>query len=135
MAQGSIGFDGEIEVVPSEPGVVRTRDDVIAAGMDGDGADPFRRRHQFLREHLLDEVVHSHGPLGGDEEERLGRMEGHRLDETFGPLEGALRPRAGYLVEQDGPRGALRVQRGEVIAFSVPTHRRHLGGQRRKESR
>ena len=126
VAQSSVGFGGEIEIVPSQPRVVRTRDDVVSAGVDGDGADPFRRRHQFLRQHLLDEVVDSDGPLGGDEEEGLGGMEGDRLDEAFGSLEGALRPCAGYLVEQDGARSAFRVERGEVIAFGVPTHRRHL---------
>ena len=48
--------------------------------MDGDGGDPLGGRHQLLGQHLLDEIVDADRPLGGDEEERFGRVESDGLD-------------------------------------------------------
>ena len=74
-------------------------DDVIAGGVDREGADAAAGQ-QLLDERLLGQVVDAHMVLGGHKEEGLSRVERHSHHAAPVLSEGVLRCLLGQLVHQ-----------------------------------
>ncbi len=81
---------GEVHVVPQEPSVVGSYNDVVAAGVDIKGRDVPGPGLKNLDKLLALEIVAPDSLSRRDEEERLRRVEVRRLRKTTKPPEGDL---------------------------------------------
>lgn len=81
----------KVHVVPDEPLVVRTDNDVVSERMNVEARDPFQAWVERLDERLSHQVVDANVSLSRDEEMRFCRMERDALDFALLSLEGRLR--------------------------------------------
>eukprot|EP00954_Amorphochlora_amoebiformis_P024328 1365675-Amorphochlora_amoeboformis.AAC.1 len=115
----------QVHVIPAHPTVVAPDDEIVPERVDCEARDPPRRTLELLDHLLLGEVVDPHVSLGRDEEERLGRVERHRLHVPLGLAERQVRLGLGGPVDLDGELGRVLGRGREVVALVVPHHAPH----------
>lgn len=106
--------------MPEQTAIVGADDEVVTAWVDVDGGDPAGAGLDDLDEFLALQIVAADHALGGDEEDRPGRMELRGLGEAGKAAEGDLAQVFGEGVDGDGAALAGGGDGGEEVAAAVP---------------
>jgi hypothetical protein len=119
VAEDFVGFVTHVEIEPEGLLIVAADEKMIATGVNGQRGDPLTAGSEFLEETALDEIVNANVTLSGDEERRLGRMEGTCLDLQWRLAERCLGLGRTQLVDQQPASVGSGANSCKVVSFGV----------------